>query len=229
MKKILSLVLGLVLGLYQFSFSQVSEKRETASFTGVSVGSGLTAYVSQGSQLVELKGDEEYIKKVTTTVKDNVLYVNVENMGLNWNFGEKVKIYVSAPEFSYIGSSGGANVFSGNIIKSKDLTLKSSGGADLKLEVEADMLTAECSGGADMELRGKAGSLDAECSGGADIEAADLVSANCKARASGGADMKVHATQSLVARASGGADIYYKGNPEKLDKSESGGGDISKM
>ncbi|MDN4166793.1 head GIN domain-containing protein [Cytophagales bacterium LB-30] len=229
MKKSLSLILGLVIGLYQFSSAQTSEKRETAAFTGVSIGSGLTAYVSQGAQMVELKGDKDYLKKVTTTVKDNILYVNVDNIGLNWNFGEKVKIYISTPEFSYIGSSGGADVFSGNIIKSKDLKLKCSGGADLKLEVEANKIMAESSGGADMELRGKTEILDAECSGGADIDAADLVSASCTARASGGADIKVHATKSLEAKASGGADIYYKGNPEKLNKSESGGGDISTM
>lgn len=217
-------------GMVALAQEKASETRNVDPFTGVAAHDGVNVYISLGTQKVEVKADSDIISKVKTVVKNGVLNVetDLDWSDYKWSGTPSVNVYVTLPSINHVSASGGSDVYSGSVIKSSDLKIRSSGGADVKLELDAEKIDVSSSGGSDIELRGTAVNAKMDASGGSDIDAARLKVQVCEVEASGGADISVNVEKEINARASGGADISYEGNPGKVNVSESGGGDISK-
>ena len=69
-----------------------AEVRKVGSFNGVSVGSGIALYLSQGNeQAVAVSAeDPKYVERIITEVKDGTLRIRVDGkMWNNWNWGNK--------------------------------------------------------------------------------------------------------------------------------------------
>src|SRR5215210_2526456 len=85
--------------------------RKVDNFEGVSVGSGIKLYLSQGKeQAVAVSAeDAQYVDRILTEVKDGVLKIRVESkMWNNWNWGnKKLKAYVTVTTLNYLNVSGG--------------------------------------------------------------------------------------------------------------------------
>lgn len=230
MKKTLFSSVLILSGLLVQAQDKISEIRTVSAFTGVEAHDGINLYIAMGPQKVEVKATSDILPKVETEVENGVLSLEVDMDWSNFTWGgsPSIDVYVTLPSVNLISGSGGSDVLSGSIIKSSQLKVRSSGGADVKLELEVDKLDVNSSGGADTELRGKANNATMDASGGSDIDASKLLVKICDVEASGGADVDVNVEKELTASASGGGDITYSGNPTKVNKSESGGGDISK-
>lgn len=208
--------------------------RPVASFTGLSVNSGIDVYLTQGNSeklTFDVKGVEE--EDVKSEVRNGVLKLYIDRRGgMNWgfNFGRNryVKAYVTFRQLRDLSAGGGSDVFGRGTLSFGDLNVEASGGSDVKLALKADKLNASASGGADLKLEGSARMLNAEGSGGSDLDARDLVVETCNANSSGGSDVYINASREMSLKASGGSDIYYYGRAKVLAKSESGGSDITR-
>ncbi|HMO63097.1 MAG TPA: head GIN domain-containing protein [Ferruginibacter sp.] len=188
----------------------VTEKRNTGSFRGISTGGAYDVELSTGPYAVEVEADDNVIKYISTRVDDGILEIKKRG-GLSLN-NSHVKIYVSAPDINYLRSSGAANIRVKDILNSdKKITLKSSGAAGIEAAVDAPEIDADASGAATIKLKGRTRDFTAEASGSAAIKSSDLLTENTTAKASGAADIKVHASVQLDARASGAANIHYNG------------------
>lgn len=205
--------------------------RTVSGFTGLSVSSGIDVYLTQGNSeklTFDVKGiDEEDVK---SEVKNGTLRLYIARKGTNWNWGRNtsVKAYLTFKQLTSLQASGGADVFGQGTLSFGTLNLDVSGGSDVKLDLKADELNASASGGADVTLQGTARTLNATGAGGADLDARKLIVEVGNANSSGGSDVYVNATRELSLKASGGSDIYYYGPAKVLDKSESGGSDITR-
>jgi hypothetical protein len=93
-------------------------------------------------------------------------------------------------------------------------------------DVLCGQIKIKASSAATSNLRGETGILDVETSSGATINAYELKADDCILEASSGSDIKVYAVQSIKGNANSGADIKYKGNPSKVTKDTSSGGEI---
>ncbi|MCB0466063.1 MAG: DUF2807 domain-containing protein, partial [Aequorivita sp.] len=173
-----------------------------------------------------VEADENLLQYIETDIEDGKLHVTTsENIG----HSKAKKVYVTYKELNKIEASSGADVIGNSVIKSEFLSLKSSSGADLKVDVFAKDIIAKTSSGADMEVSGKATSLNADASSGSEIKAKELLVINCNAEASSGAEVTVNVKEQLETHVSSGGDINYYGNPVSVNSNKSHSGSVHKM
>ena len=141
---------------------------------------------------------------------------------------DTLEIRISPDNLSLFTISGGASLKSDEIVDAEESVMFAiSGGADIDVCGKFNELSVVASGGADVTLNGCCHTLNATVSGGADTDFSKLQSVIANVSASGGADVKVSATQEYNIQASGGADVGYELNDAKVNLSSSGGADIT--
>ncbi|GIV36331.1 MAG: hypothetical protein KatS3mg032_0710 [Cyclobacteriaceae bacterium] len=140
----------------------------------------------------------------------------------------KVRLYIK--DLEEIKARAGAVVRNEPemFLKSRNLLIESEMGADVRLQLLAKNLYVRCSMGSNTSLSGKTTLLEIKAGMGAILNARNLVSEVCKARASTGAELDVHARGSLDVDASMGAVVYYSGNPRLTDTTLLFGAEIVK-
>ncbi len=79
-----------------------------------------------------------------------------------------------------------------------------------------------------MRLTGSARDTRLRSSGGSDLDASRLTSDTAHLSSSGGSDIWIGESATLVANASGGSDIRYSGEPRSLIVNKSGGGGVAR-
>jgi hypothetical protein len=203
--------------------------RKVSSFDAITVSGGIDLYITQGlTQSVKIETVADKQDDIAVTAQNGVLHI-YDDSHFRFNWGKKtLKAHVTLPTLTNLKASGGSDVYNNGILKFDDLKITTSGGSDIKLDLNGARLECKATGGADLKLRGKVTYLDASVSGGSDLIAYDLVAVKAKVSAHGGSDAKISVTGELEASAFGGADIYYKGNPSRVNKHASGGSDITR-
>lgn len=204
----------------------VSEDRKVSSdFNEIKVSQGIQLYLTQGNDVdLSVEVDENLLDLLVTEVKGDVLHVYFDK-----NVSRATKnVYLTATKINSIRTSSGAHVKGENTIKTKSITLRSSSGSSIKLDLNADDVDSSTSSGANMRLSGTTYSFDGSASSGSRIDADRLKSEVSKVDVSSGANIDVYASEKITAHASSGGDIDYSGNPKTVNKSKSSGGSISK-
>ncbi len=203
------------------------ERNVTEDFTEVRGSAGLDVYLTQGDEnKIVVEADENLQQYIETDVEDGKLHVTTsENIG----HSKAKKIYVTFKELNSVEASSGAEVTGNSVIKSENLSLKSSSGAELKVDVFAKNLTAKTSSGADLIVSGKASTLKADASSGSELNAKELLVIDCNAEASSGAEVTVNVKDNLETNVSSGGSVNYYGNPVSLNSNESHSGSVNKM
>ena len=203
----------------------VKESRDiTETFTAVSASEGLDVYVTQAADFkIRVEADENVIDLIGTDIRDGKLKVHaIKNIGRATK-----KVYISMPEITALEANSGADLVGEGLIEADKVSLDSSSGAGLKVEIVADQIEAESSSGADIRLGGRTNLLYADASSGSDIKAVELEAKICRANASSGADIRVSVSEELTADASSGGDIGYNGDPT-VDSRKSASGSVYK-
>lgn len=204
-----------------------TEERAVSDFDGVRGSAGIDVYLEEGDEnKVVVEADENLMDIITTEVVNGKLKIRAEK---SIRRAKSNKVYVTYTNLNTIEASSGADVIGNSVIKSETLSLSSSSGADLEVEILAKEVYADCSSGADLKVSGKATSLRANASSGSDIKAKDLLVVTCTADASSGADITVNVKDRLNGNASSGGDIKYYGNPEAVSAKDGYSGSIRKM
>lgn len=207
----------------------VTEERPVGDFTKVKGSSGLDVYLTEGSEnKVVVEADENLLDLIETEVENGKLRIRSAN---NTNIGraKAKKVHVTYVKLTSIEASSGSDMIGNSVIKSETLSLDTSSGADMELEILAKEVYAETSSGSDMKLTGKATKLRAKASSGSDLNARELMVIDCNADASSGADITVNVKERLDAEASSGGDVRYYGDPAAVSNKGGRSGSIHKM
>mgnify|MGYP001300613981 CR=1 FL=1 len=205
----------------------LTEERPVSNFTAVRGSAGIDVYLTEGTEnKVVVEADENLMEIIETYVDGNTLKITS-----NTSIGhcKAKKVYVTYENLESIEASSGADVIGNSVIKSETLSLESSSGADLEVEVFAKEIYANTSSGADLKVSGTANRLVAEASSGSDLKARQLEVISCKASASSGADITVNVKEDIDASASSGGDVKYFGNPSDVSVKDSQSGNVRKM
>lgn len=219
--------------LLVINFSLEAQERinkNISGFNAIQVSSGIDLYLSQsGKESVEIEADEDILDEVIVEMRNNTLTIKIERDFLDWfRSSGPIKAFVSFKDLQEIHISGGSDLEGQGALKFDKLQMTSSGGSDIKISLRANELDISSSGGSDVVLAGYAAYFEGSASGGSDIEAKDMDTDVANLSSSGGSDIQISVNRKLIANASGGSDIIYHGNPEEVEKNESGGGDIIK-
>ncbi len=230
---ILALGMSLIFSSCNFNFGQkgngnviTQERSVPENFTEIKGGSGLDIYLTQSTEnKISVEADENLHPYIITDIKNGKLTIKTTE---NISRSKSKKVYVTFQEVSKIESSSGADIEGNSLIKSEVLSLSSSSGSEMKLEVLSKDISAKTSSGAELELSGKVSSFSGKASSGSELDAEDLLIVNCTASASSGAVIKVNVKEKLDARASSGGEIAYYGNPTTVNTNKSSSGSVKK-
>jgi len=203
----------------------VTQDRNISSdFDAIHVSYGIQVKLTMGSSTsLTVEADENLHDIIRTEVEDGVLRIYAEK---NIFSSKKRTVHLSAVEMNEIKATSGASVRSENSIKSEDMIVKTTSGANISLDLEAVNVSCSSTSGSNIKLEGTAEKLIASATSGANLRAKNLEVKVCEAKATSGSVMSVKATQELDARATSGGNISCSGNPEIVKKSSSSGGSI---
>ena len=206
---------------------QVENRTLNQSFNAIKASQGLEVYITQGNEeSIVIEADENLLELIKTEVKDNELRIYAEK---NIGYAASKKIMVTFKDVSKITSTSGSDVISTNTITTDYLELNTSSGSDMKLTVNTSTLHCDSSSGSDLKLSGNTEKLVADASSGSDIRASELIAISSQVKATSGADITVNTAKELTADANSGGDIKYYGNPDKVHKTDSHSGSITKQ
>ncbi|WP_310992072.1 head GIN domain-containing protein [Aequorivita marina] len=203
------------------------ERNLTDNFTAIKGSAGLDVYLVQGDKnKLVVEADENIQQYISTEIKNNKLHITTSS---NIGWAKAKKVYVTFKELNTIEASSGADVIGNSVIKSQNLSLRSSSGADLEVEVFSQDLIVKSSSGSEVKVSGKSSSLKADASSGSEIDAEELLVVNCYAEASSGAEVNVNVKNKLDTHVSSGGHIKYYGNPVSVNSNKSYSGSVEKM
>ncbi len=231
-KLIVASLLGLLFASCNIDFGvagngnvQTEQRTVNGSYNEIDISRGLDVYLTQDeTESITVQADENLHDIIKTEIDGNVLKIYTEE---NISFSEAQKVMVSFRSVSKISASSGSDVYSTNTFNAESIRLVTESGSDMKLNINAQTIDCSSSSGSDLKLSGTAIHLMAEASSGSDINASDLNVERSRVKASSGADITVNTSKELHASASSGGDIKYRGNPEKVEKTDGVSGSVS--
>ena len=135
-------------------------------------------------------------------------------------------LYYSDP-ISLIDANEGSNIYSDNTIKQDRVEVRAQEGARIKLDLDVQKVEVVTSTGGYINLSGTAESQEVRANTGGIYKGADLKTSESTISAATGGNAEIFATKSVDAKASTAGIIDIKGDPEKVTKKESTGGNIN--
>ena len=207
-----------------------TDARSVSDFKTVEVGGSINVYVSQGTpSAVKLEGDENILKYIEVIQEGDRLIVR-NKQGYNLDPTHETKIYVTAPVYNKIETSGASDIIGqGKITNPEDLELKVSGAGDIKMELDAPRVKTEVSGSGSVSLKGETKEVEFDLSGVGSAHCYGLLAESARVEISGAGSADVYASVSLDAQVSGVGSVNYKGNPTNVKQEVSGAGSVSRV
>lgn len=194
-------------------------------FTGIKVSQGIEVQLTQDNEVsFSAEMDDNLQEHLVTEVKDDILKIYFDT---NIRKRKSSTVYLTMPNIHTIKTTSGADVFGTRTLHTDDLTIDSSSGSQVKVDVEAKSIDSESSSGSDIEIEGSCDYFSANSSSGSKIDADDLRAKEVVAEASSGANIDVFASESINAKASSGGSIDVDGEPKNKTIKKSSGGHVS--
>lgn len=188
------------------------------SFNQIEVSSGLEIYLTQSSiESILVEADENLHDVIITEVTNNILKIYPSK---NISSSAVKKIFINFKNLEKIKSASGSDVFSTNKINQNALILQAASGSSMHLDLEIMELDCSTSSGSDLQLQGTTTKFIAKAASGSSLDAKDLHCSNANAQAASGANIRVEASDKLVAKTSSGGHISYFGTPNKINKTK---------
>ncbi|MCK5456216.1 MAG: DUF2807 domain-containing protein [Melioribacteraceae bacterium] len=174
-------------------------------FSKVDASHAFVVEVTVGDETsVKIETDENLMKYVEVYVKNNTLYLNVEN---NVNIQGKMKAIISTPSLNRVDLSGACKIE--------------------VVGIESNKFSIDMSGACKGTFSGSTKKLDIDLSGATKLNTADLKAVDVTVDVSGASKCSVYSSESLSADASGASKIVIYGDPPKVKTDLSGASSIS--
>lgn len=208
------------------SGNQITSNRTTPEYDQIAVSGSFHVTLVAGKEgAISITGDENIISHIVTEVENNELKIYFEKKK-NYSYKSKITIEIPFESINTILSTGSGDITTKNTIISDDFNIYLTGSGDATIDVKSTKTTASVAGSGDIIVNGTATILIALVAGSGDLDCSKLVVENATAVVQGSGDIKVNCSQKLVAGVAGSGSIKYKGNPETLEKSVAGSGNI---
>jgi hypothetical protein len=206
-----------------------TETRSEKNFKGIECYGSFDVYVTTDSSCsVKLETDENLLKYIETSIEDGNLKITTKS-GVSLDPSKGIKVYVSAPIFNKLSTSGSGNIESQNLIVSDDhLDIGISGSGDIKADIKAPSASADISGSGDITLTGEVKTFKTTIAGNGDIKAGKLQTEETSVDIAGSGDAIVNASKQLSVHIAGSGDVKYSGNPA-VSQEVAGSGSIQKV
>ncbi len=202
----------------------ITVQRDTRPFDKVTLNGKGELFITQDDETsLRIEAEDNIIEVMYTKFDDGELEIGFdERLGKT----KPIRIFLSSPNYREIHVNGAGNIRGNTVIKGSKLDLSVSGAGEIEAEVDVKLLNCDISGAGDAELTGRAFEHDFSISGAGDLEAYGLITDKTKIDISGAGNAKVNVSDHLSVEISGAGGVYYKGNPNTIDKDVSGAGTL---
>lgn len=201
----------------------VTQVRDLTNFKQLEVkGSAMEIILSQGPYGFKLEADDNLLSLIETKLDgDRVVVKFSKEIGQH----ERLRAYVSTPQFNKAVLSGACHIKSGNLLGFDQLAIDVSGASNIDLDINCSKLDIDASGASKIKLMGKANDLHVDMSGAGKLQSFNLTAQNVDIDISGAGNAEVNAIKKLNADISGAGKVIYKGTPQ-VSHDISGAGSI---
>lgn len=207
--------------LAQNQAKKIEKNIDLQAFSAVHASNNLKVIVVKSDHNAAIiEGTDDAASNIEINIKNAELFVGFKpNIISNTKKSTKVLVYYKT-DLSQLHASSGAKITSEETIKAKNLILKASSNGSIFLDIESDSLTASASSGGTCLLTGSTNYLTANASSNSDFNSKKLISKYCRAKASGGSDMYVYASETFYLKSSGESQIHHFGTGKILDSKD---------
>ena len=199
----------------------ITENRTASGFNNVDISGAIDVYVKQDSvSSVKVEADDNILEYIQVHSDGSTLEIYTEN-NIRLKPTNKIKVYISNPQYKEIQVSGASSIRCENEITSADaIDIGLSGASDGRLELNAPKISVHLTGASNASVRGKTKDFEGSASGASEIRGFDLLSENANVDASGASHIEIFASVKIDGQASGASSVNYKGNAQSnVDKS----------
>lgn len=193
------------------------------SFSQIETNGGFEIELVQDlKEFIEVEAPKDDIGYLRTDVNDSKLRIWI-NKSIQLN---KFTLKIHFKNLEEIVINGGVSLKSSKEIKSKDLSIKVFGGAEINLPINCGSISVNLSGGTNAEFTGKTINAKFALNGAGKIDALKLIADSVKVDIAGAGYAEVYASKSVDASIAGVGSIQYAGNPSKVKSDIAGMGSI---
>jgi len=206
----------------------ITENRSISGFNNIDVSGAIDVYVRQDSSTsVKVEADDNILEYIEIHTDGSTLEIYTEN-NIRLRPSNKIKVYVSNPNYKEIQVSGASSVRCENEITSADvLEVGLSGASEGRLELNAPKISVHLTGASNASVKGKTKDFEGSASGASEIRGFDLLSENANVNASGASHIEIFASVKIDGEASGASSVNYKGNAQS-NVGKSGASSVNK-
>jgi len=193
----------------------ITENRTASGFNNVDISGAIDVYVKQDSvSSVKVEADDNILEYIQVHSDGSTLEIYTEN-NIRLKPTNKIKVYISNPQYKEIQVSGASSIRCENEITSADaIDIGLSGASDGRLELNAPKISVHLTGASNTSIKGKTKDFEGSASGASEIRGFDLLSENADVDASGASHIEIFASVKIDGQASGASSVNYKGNAQ---------------
>ena len=192
----------------------ITENRSTSEFNSIDVSGAIDVYVRQDSATsVKVEADDNILEYIEVHTEGSRLEIYTQN-NIRLRPSNKIKVYISSPEYKEIQVSGASSVRCENEITSDVLDVNLSGASEGRLELNAPKISVNVTGASNANIKGKTKDFEGRASGASEIRGFDLLSENADVDASGASNIEIYASVRIDGQSSGASSVNYKGNAQ---------------
>lgn len=184
--------------------------------------------ISQAEPFLQISTDENILPALWVQVKGNRLIIDSKKDSVLRP--SRLIIYTNSKNLKDICINGSSDICLENEVNTQEMNILINGAGDIKADsLFCERLNVKINGSGDIALAGAATSADFRVSGSGDILATNFLVQEMDCRISGSGDISIYVTRKLNASITGSGDIKYRGNPESINTSVNGSGEIQKI
>ncbi len=224
MKKNIFLMAVMMLVFVSMGRSQITEKRELPPFHSLNISSEIDAeLILSEKEGIDLEIENANPLSLVSEVEKGVLKVKMKT-GSYKDAVLKVKIYFK--DLKEIESTGKASIWSEEDIYLDKLSIRLYNGGATRLRLYCDNIDINISQGSILLLKGAGKLQQIKVNTKATYSGYEFTSEKAVVKASSGGKAKVSVSKYLEANASTGGFIGFVGNPSRVERKTSLGGEV---
>ncbi|MBO4719873.1 MAG: DUF2807 domain-containing protein [Prevotella sp.] len=215
---------------------RVVQSRQLKGFDKIEVYGSPSVYFFQADVFsVNVKGPEDKVDKIITTVEDGTLIIrNKGKIGMfNVSFGDMggISVHVGSPDLTSVSLNGSGDFVCTGNLDTDHMRISLRGSGDMTFDkIICDDCVTELVGSGDIMLK-RLDALSSEISliGSGDVEVSQWNVRDTDISLRGSGDITVHfreGCKTVDCQLNGSGDIYLEGEVEQMNKHKIGSGDI---
>lgn len=207
----------------------ITEERSESGFEGVESHGSFDVYISNSSDhSVKVEAEENLQQYIETYVEGGRLKIG-NRRGYSVRPKRHIKIYVTGPSFSTLGTYGSGSITGQNTLSSaKKVNIDVAGSGNVEVEINAPSVSAEIAGSGNIRISGSAKDLKTGIYGSGSINAGELKTEEADVQIAGSGNVDVNANNKLNVKVAGSGEVRHKGGAS-VSKEIAGSGSVIKV